>query len=273
MPPKKASWKNPDPENLGGMSMAKVLPSRQAAENARLEKKYDLKTLLHERDPESSFILFLIPVLLTVWVYFGKQADFTELFKGLQHRWNQDFYSTIYEYLTAFLLMFWVPYFVVKIIFKQKLCDFGFQTGNVRFGIRFVLICIPILIWSAYVGSANSAMQAEYPLAKSTMGHLDLFLTVESFYLLYYLSWEFFFRGFMLFGLEKRFGSLAAILIQTIPSAIVHIGKPASESFGAIFAGLVFGYLAIRTRSIYYPLILHAVVGISTDIFVTMRMG
>jgi membrane protease YdiL (CAAX protease family) len=255
------------------MSMAKSKPSHQVAENARLEKMLDLKTLLRERDPESSFILLLIPILLTIWVYFGKQADFTQLFKGFQHRWNLDFYSAIYEYLTAFLLMFWVPYFVVKIIFRQKLCDFGFQTGNIRFGIRFVLISIPILVWAAYVGSANGGMQSEYPLAKSTIGHPILFLAVECFFLLYYLSWEFIFRGFMLFGLEKRFGSLAAILIQTIPSAIVHIGKPASESFGAIFAGLVFGYLAIRTRSIYYPLILHAAVGISTDVFVTLRLG
>jgi uncharacterized protein len=76
----------------------------------------------------------------------------------------------------------------------------------------------------------------------------------------------------MLFGLEKRYGPLTAILFQMIPSAIVHIGKPAGESFGAILAGIIFGYLAIRTRSILYPLILHATVGISIDIFVTLRL-
>jgi len=135
-----------------------------------------------------------------------------------------------------------------------------------------VAIALPFLLWAAYVGSSSSALQAEYPLAKSTMRHLNLFIVLEFFYLIYYFSWEFLFRGFMLFGLEQRFGALTAILIQTIPSAIVHIGKPASESFGAIFAGLVFGYLAIRTRSIFYPIILHAIVGIGTDVFVTLRL-
>ena len=76
----------------------------------------------------------------------------------------------------------------------------------------------------------------------------------------------------MIFSLEARFGAFAAILIQTIPSAIVHIGKPVGESFGAILAGLVFGYLAVRTRSILYPLILHAVVGIGMDLFITIRV-
>ena len=236
------------------------------------EETLSFQDIIRQRDPEATFILFTVPIILTVWVYYGKQADFDQLFKGFQGRWNQDFYSTIYEYMTAFLLMFWVPFFIVKMIFKKGLKEFGFRLGDTRYGFRFVLIALPFLIWAAYVGSSGSAMQAEYPLAKSVMRHLPLFLAAEVFYLIYYISWEFLFRGFMLFGLEKRYGAVTAILIQTIPSAIVHIGKPFSESFGAIFAGLIFGYLAIRTRSILYPLILHVVVGIGTDVFVTLRL-
>ena len=235
--------------------------------------KVDFKTLIKERDPESSFILLLVPIILTFWVYYGKQADFDQLFRGFQERWNQDFFSAIYEYLTAFLLMFWVPFFIVKMVFRKKLGEFGFRLGDKTYGFRFVIIALPFLLWAAYVGSSSSAMQAEYPLAKSAMSHLSLFFVVEVFYLMYYLGWEFFFRGFMLFGLEKRYGAATAILIQTIPSAIVHIGKPVSESFGAIIAGLVFGYVALRTRSIFYPLLLHAIIGIGTDVFVTMRLA
>jgi len=241
------------------------------AENKKNDK-ITFKALLRESDQESTLILFIVPIVLTLWVYYGKQADFTQLFKGLQGQWNQDFYSTIYEYITAFLLMFWIPFFIIKMIFKKKLRDFGFVTGDFRYGLRFMAIVFPFLVWALYVGSSQSGIQSEYPLSKSSMEHLHLFIIVEVFYLIYYVGWEFLFRGFMLFGLEKRFGALAAILIQTIPSAIVHIGKPASESFGAIFAGLAFGYLAIRTRSILYPLILHAIVGLGTDIFVTLRL-
>jgi len=252
--------------------MKEVSNSERRRNELKEETPIDFKTLFQQRDPESSFILFVVPIVLTVWVYFGKQADFDQLFKGFHGRWNQDFYSTIYEYMTAFLLMFWVPYFVIRMVFKKRLSEFGFRMGDKRYGFRFVVIALPVLLWAAYVGTSSSAIQAEYPLSKSTMGHLPLFVTVEIFYLIYYLSWEFLFRGFMLFGLEKKFGVLTAILIQTIPSAIVHIGKPASESFGAIFAGLVFGYLAIRTRSILYPFLLHAIVGIGTDVFVTLRL-
>lgn len=235
-------------------------------------KGANLRALFQGEERESLLILFIVPILLTIWVYFGKQADFNQLFKGFQNRWNQDLYSTIFEYLTAFLLMFWIPFFIVKIVFKKRLRDFGFKTGDTRYGIPFVAITLPFLLWAMYVASSNAEIQQAYPLAKSSMGRLNLFLIVECFYLIYYVGWEFLFRGFMLFGLEKRYGAISAILIQTIPSAIVHIGKPASESFGAIFAGLVFGYLAIRTRSILYPFILHAAVGIGTDVFVMIRL-
>jgi membrane protease YdiL (CAAX protease family) len=77
----------------------------------------------------------------------------------------------------------------------------------------------------------------------------------------------------MLFGLNQRYDALLAVLAQTIPSAIVHIGKPAAESFAAILAGILFGCIALETQSIVYPLVLHAAVGIATDVFVSVRLA
>jgi uncharacterized protein len=170
--------------------------------------------------------------------------------------------------LSAFVLMFVVPAAVAKFGFKRSLRDLGVQAGKVREGLKWTAIIAPLMLLSAYLGSFDPAMQAEYPLAKSAaVASLPLFFVLEIGYLLYYFSWEFLFRGYMLFGLEKKFGALTAILIQTIPSAIVHIGKPFNESFSAILAGLLFGLVAIRTRSIFWPMLLHAVVGLGTDLF------
>jgi len=236
-------------------------------------KDVGLKKLVKEVDRQTALILFIVPVMLTIWVYFGKKYNCESFFPQLSQRWNADFYYTIYEYMAAFLLMFLIPFLAIKYGFKARLKDLGFRVGDARFGMRFVLIAAPLFLLSAYLGSADPVMQAEYPLAKSIMQHAPLFIIIEIFYLIYYVSWEFLFRGFMIFGLEKRLGAAVAILIQTIPSAIVHIGKPVSESFAAIFAGILFGFLAYRTRSILYPLILHAVIGIGTDLFITMRIG
>ena len=232
----------------------------------------DLKTLLRQWVTEPSLILLITPILTMVWVYFGKQAVFEQLWlRGDPH---QDLYSALYEFLTAFLLMGVVPLLIVKLVFKGRLRDFGVQLGDAKFGFIATAIAAPLLVLALAIGTADPTMQAEYPLARSAVQNPLFYLAVETAYIaLYYTSWEFFYRGFMLFGLEKHYGALAAILIQTIPSTIVHIGKPPSETFAALVAGLAFGYLAVRTRSVVYPLILHAIVGVSTNLFALMWAG
>jgi membrane protease YdiL (CAAX protease family) len=59
-----------------------------------------------------------------------------------------------------------------------------------------------------------------------------------------------------------------AVLIQTAASALLHIGSPATETFGAILAGLLWGALALRTRSLLSGLGQHYVLGISLDAFI-----
>lgn len=88
--------------------------------------------------------------------------------------------------------------------------------------------------------------------------------------LLFYTAWEFFFRGFLLFGLQKDFGIWAAICIQTIPSCLWHIGLPTGEIFASIAAGILFGILAVRTRSILWAFLLHLLIGVGTDLFIVM---
>ena len=215
-------------------------------------------------------ILFITPILLTVWVYQGKRDSFARLFAGFRGPWPPDVHATLYEFLAAFLLMFGVPALVSRFGLKRDLRDLGLQLGDVRRGLGAVGMLLPFALLLAYLAARDPAIRTEYPLAKGAMPHLALFLFVEACYLVFYLGWEFFFRGFMLLGLERHYGLLVAILIQTIPSTLVHIGKPYSENLAAIGAGLVLGYVAARTRSIFYPMLLHAVVGIGTDLFIAL---
>jgi membrane protease YdiL (CAAX protease family) len=235
---------------------------------------HDLKTLFQPIPPaekKARWILLVAPVLLTIWVYYGKSVFFSQYLK-FQIGIPMDVVSVIFEYLAFFLLMFCIPVLIVKLAWKQPLSVYGLQLGDWRAGLRILVVVLPFMLLGAIIGAFDPAMQAEYPLAKSMMNSLPLFLFVEAFYLVYYLSWEFFFRGFMQTGMQNVYSPVMAILIQTVPSAIVHIGKPFAECFSAIVAGWVFGYAAWRTRSIFYPMLLHAVVGIGTDIVIILSL-
>jgi membrane protease YdiL (CAAX protease family) len=70
------------------------------------------------------------------------------------------------------------------------------------------------------------------------------------------LGWEFFFRGWLLFGFARRFGP-DALWLQAVPFALAHIGKPEVETFSTIFGGFAFGWIAYRTRSFVWPFLVH----------------
>ncbi|MEE8402731.1 MAG: CPBP family intramembrane glutamic endopeptidase, partial [Candidatus Hydrothermarchaeaceae archaeon] len=62
---------------------------------------------------------------------------------------------------------------------------------------------------------------------------------------------------YLLFSLDKAVGRAPAILLHAIPYMLVHIGKPPLEVPYSFFAGLLFGYLALKTRSILPSFLVH----------------
>jgi len=123
------------------------------------------------------------------------------------------------------------------------------------------------LIWFF---SATPQFVAKYPHLLSARGNWNQFFIYEAGMLVYMFSWEFIWRGFTLFGLKEKFGYYS-VFIQMIPFVILHNGKPAPETFGAILGGLALGVLAYRTNSFYYGVITHMGVMFSIDLICTLR--
>jgi hypothetical protein len=94
---------------------------------------------------------------------------------------------------------------------------------------------------------------------------MSYFLFLQLAQLWYMLTWEFFFRGFMLFGLEPSFGRMS-VLVQAIPFALVHFKKPQLEAYGSIFAGIFLGMIGLRARSFLPCVLLHYMVLLTADI-------
>ena len=75
----------------------------------------------------------------------------------------------------------------------------------------------------------------------------------------------------MQFGLRDRLGDWNAILVQTLASSLLHVGKPFGETVGAVLGGLVWGVVAFRSRSLLVPLLTHWLLGLSLDLFIVSR--
>ena len=157
---------------------------------------------------------------------------------------------------------------------------------------------VPLAVAVGAIGSLSPDLAAYYPYthglpaAVRTHGVGPLVLHAAAYLVLYYVPWEFFFRGFLLLGLlaglERGFpparpaadppaavapstAVVLVVLFQTLPSTMLHVGHPLSEFFAAIPAGIAFGVLAWRTRSIVPGLVLHATVGLATDVTIVLH--
>jgi len=226
-------------------------------------------------DARTAVILVSASVVLMIYRCYGSSEFFDRTVLHL-FRWSRwpSFYSTVYSFLTCFLLMFILPAVVMKVFFRKGVREFGFRSGEGKTGLMMVGVLFPLIALILVLPACRiPAFRAEYPLFRHAGETLGLFLLYELLYGFYYLGWESFFRGYMLFGLRDRFGAMNSILIQTIPSTLMHIGKPQGEIFASILAGIVFGFIALRTRSIFYVFILHWLIGIAMDTFVVLSTG
>ncbi len=181
------------------------------------------------------------------------------------------FYAVILHYLSVFILFFAIPLFILK-LYKEKPSDYGLNFKNFSSGLKLILIFMPIIFILIWISSYQKDFQVEYPMTKSIIGSLKGFIIVESIYLLYYIGWEFLFRGLVLFGLAKKNGIWIAIMIETIPSTILHYNKPSGEIILALIAGFILGYYALKYKTIFFAIAIHWAAGLMMDGFVILHL-
>lgn len=202
-------------------------------------------------------VLLSAPVLLTLWRYHGVARDPRGPMEGCY-----------FQFIFFFAIVGILPALYARAS-GVRLSELGLGAGDARFGAKLLLL-IPIMVLPlTYVASGMADVRGEYPMCRLLYARRDLVIWYELAYVaVFYTAWEFYFRGFLLFGLKDELGAMNAVLIQTMASSLLHIGKPEGEILGAIPIGLLFGWFALRTRSIWYGWAVHASIGVLTDLFI-----
>lgn len=148
-----------------------------------------------------------------------------------------------------------VPLIVILLAFRRAPGDYGMKVGNWRRGLALAIgsavAAAPVL----YLAARSPGMREFYASVERPAGEVLWVSAVDL------LGWEFFFRGFLLFGLAEIAGP-NAILLQAVPFALAHLGKPALETFTTMLGGAYFGWVAWRTGSFVYAYLLHWLVNV-----------
>lgn len=170
------------------------------------------------------------------------------------------------------LTLFLVPMALMRWVGIRP-ADAGLGVGNARFGLAAVaalaILAVPVVL----VASGDASLQASYPWAGAWPGERWATLATWALtYALYYVSFEFFYRGFVMRIVGAPWGAGAAMWLQVVMSTMIHMGKPLPETLAAAPASLVFGVLAMRSRSVLYPAFVHWIIGLTLDVAILYRL-
>ncbi len=224
-----------------------------------------------ELDRKIIWVLISIPLIQTFSTYFTSRRFFREnFFEIFQNSSDPYLPEFLYWFSGDTLLALFPALLIIRIIFKENTSEFGFRIGDWKFGLKLSAIFIILMIIIIWFITSSQDFVSKYPLLYSTRYSFVTFLIYQFGMLIYLLGWEFTWRGFMLFGLEKKFG-FYSVFIQMIPFTLLHFGKPFLETLGSIPGGIAMGILSLRTRSFYYCVIVHFSVMFAIDTISILR--
>ncbi len=229
-------------------------------------------------DRRSVIIYVSATVLLVVFNYWALPSWFlgTSFPDRIVERLGEDSaqYRELlgYQYwgVASIVLRVLVPAALMVFVLRERPRDFGFRLRGQWPQLRPYLIALGLMIPVLFLASGLGSFQAKYPLYDAAVLGGWHFWGYHLFYGLQFLGLEAFFRGYLLFGLYPRLGN-HAIAVMMIPYVMIHFGKPAPETFSAIVAGFVLGYLALKSKSFLWGWMLHWGVAITMDVMVIGR--
>lgn len=185
----------------------------------------------------------------------------------------------------------WVPLLVVLFLLRRNAEEFGMTPGDVRTGSLTALVLfalfVPVILFAAptpgsqyyYISWLSDSRALSEAFARlPASGHLDAgrLLYHEVVMGFYMFGWEWYHRGFLLFGLKKWMPTWAAVAVQAVLFMALHWGKPPAEVASSLPGGILMGVLALRFGSFLPCFLLHFLVSAGFDaavIFFHFRHG
>ncbi len=232
-------------------------------------------------------VLVLVAVVLTLQEYLLRPAEYAEFLHWMERSFsgmiNAETWMSLENYSFGFLL-YWAcgqtllyvvpPIIFIRFVWKKNLGDYGVKLKGVFSLWWMYFLMLGVMVPIVFVVSRSEGFQATYPFFEPFPNEplWPRFWIWEGAYFLQFVGLEFFFRGFLLHGVRRQFGAYA-IFVMMVPYCMIHFGKPMPETFAAIAAGIILGFMSLKTRSIWMGAALHVSVALTMDMCALWRAG
>lgn len=168
----------------------------------------------------------------------------------------------------SFLLFTIFPALAILFLLKEPLKNFGIAFGERKIGFILSAAVVIAFIFANYYLLFHTKYGGQLSIARGIIGSFTAFLLFEIFISLpLHFFWEFFFRGFLQLGLEKKLGIFSLILAAILQALL--FGRSGWIVFSLILlSSLSAGLVARQSRSILYSAISLWLISMSLDIMI-----
>lgn len=134
--------------------------------------------------------------------------------------------------------------------------NYGWNFGAWRKQLKLSLVLFAVMLPFLWFASRDQSVRVNYaqwfPVAGGNALLPNLLLLA-----IYLFCWEWFFRGFLLFGMAQGVAWPIAVLVQAVLFGFAHAGKPHIEMIGAFGGGALLGLIAWREKSFLTAFLVH----------------
>jgi len=234
-------------------------------------------------DTKTPVVLVLAAFSLLFTEYFGRNPGYlmlADIFQAIrleafaislkdfmETSENPQIHQLLYWVCSIFLFYILMPVLFIRILLKEKIRYYGLEGGQIFKHYKIYLLMLVIMIPLILLFSPTKSFQARYPFYRLSPGEslYPFFWVWQILYFIQFICVEFFFRGFLLHGLKRKFGYYS-VFVMTVPYCMIHFGKPMPETISAIFAGIVLGTISLKSNSIWLGVLIHYTVAILMDL-------
>jgi membrane protease YdiL (CAAX protease family) len=157
----------------------------------------------------------------------------------------------------------------VTFLLGRDLAACGLAMGDLPAAAAVAVAGAAAFLPVAYLSARRPQSWAHYPQVRATIWTRRTDAVNAATWVFYLAGYELFFRGFLLFAMARWLGDAPAIAVTTLAYVFAHLPKNGAECAGTIPAGALFAAGALYTGAIWAPLLVHIVVAVGTDVFVT----
>jgi membrane protease YdiL (CAAX protease family) len=146
---------------------------------------------------------------------------------------------------------------------KLNAWNYGWNWRAFKRHILMALVMFVVMLPILWFASRNESAQVYYRQYFPTTIGAGSWLYLIGTLIVYMFCWEWFFRGFLLFGMAQGWGAPLAIGVQAVLFGLAHGTKPGPEMWSSFAGGLILGILCWREKSFVPAFLAHALIHVA----------